>query len=120
MVLLEFQSRVQSLDGGALAELRQFVVGATAARGPHFAIGKRAAGIALVPLVLYNDARRWAAPRSVAVLIDLPPTSPLWARQPALTPLVIDIGAYEAADLQRRPSLAARLSNWSSFGTWSG
>ena len=45
----------------------------------------------------------------MAALIDLPPASPLWARHQALTPLVIDIGAYEAADLQRRPSLAARL-----------
>ena len=74
--------------------------------------GRIAAGGLLppvLPIVIYNGDPRWAMPLSLHELIDLSAESPFWPWQPALRYHIIDEGAYPAAELAGRGSLAALL-----------
>ncbi len=61
------------------------------------------------PVVIYNGDPRWHAPDALAPLIALPEGSPLWQWQPGMRHRVIDEGAFAAADLAGRDTLAALL-----------
>jgi hypothetical protein len=56
----------------------------------------------VLPIVLYNGDKRWAAPLSLHELVGLAEGSPLWEWQPAIRYYIIDEGSYEDADLAQR------------------
>jgi len=63
---------------------------------------------AVLPVVLYNGARRWHAPVELAELIQLPP--PGFERfQPNQQFLLIDEGAFDPDELDPASSLAAGI-----------
>jgi hypothetical protein len=71
---------------------------------------KASAGLPpLMLIVLYNGTRRWTAPRELAGLIDLSPTSELWRWQPQVRYHLLDMGAFTTAELAQRTGLAALL-----------
>ena len=63
----------------------------------------------ILPVVLYNGDRRWAAPLAVHDLVGLAGDSPLWQWQPAMRYEVVDEGAFAEDDLARRDALVALL-----------
>jgi hypothetical protein len=63
----------------------------------------------VLPVVVYNGDRRWAAPVALHALIGLPEDSPLWRWQPDMRYHMIDEGAFGEADLERRDALPALL-----------
>lgn len=63
----------------------------------------------ILPVVLYNGDRRWAAPLALHDLVGLPETSPLWPWQPAMRYQIVDEGAFGDDDLARREALVALL-----------
>jgi hypothetical protein len=65
----------------------------------------------ILPVVLYNGDRRWAAPLAVQELIGLPGDSLLWQWQPAMRYRLVDEGAYPGEDLAARDALLFRLEN---------
>jgi len=64
---------------------------------------------AILPVVLYNGDRRWAAPLALHELVGLPGDSPLWQWQPAMRYQIVDEGAFPEDDLARRDALLALL-----------
>jgi hypothetical protein len=68
----------------------------------------------VLPVVLYNGDRRWAAPLVLDELVGLPENSPLWRWQPNMRYHMVDEGAFGDEDLAGRdtlPSLLFRLEN---------
>ena len=63
----------------------------------------------VLPVVLYNVDRRWAAPVALHDLIGLPGDSPLWQWQPGMRYHLIDEGQFSDDDLEKRDTLAALL-----------
>ena len=63
----------------------------------------------ILPVVLYNGDRRWAAPLALHELVGLPGNSPLWQWQPAMSYQIVDEGAFPEDDLARRDALPALL-----------
>ena len=63
----------------------------------------------ILPVVLYNGERRWAAPLALHELIGLTEDSPLWRWQPAMRYQIVDEGAFAEDDLARREALVALL-----------
>ena len=63
----------------------------------------------ILPVVLYNGDRRWAAPLALHELVGLPRNSPLWQWQPAISYQIVDEGAFPEDDLARRDALPALL-----------
>ena len=63
----------------------------------------------ILPVVLYNGDRRWAAPLALHDLVGLPGNSPLWQWQPAMSYQIVDEGAFPEDDLARRDALPALL-----------
>ena len=63
----------------------------------------------VLPVVLYNGDRRWAAPLALRDLVGLPGNSPLWSWQPGMCYRVVDEGAFPEDDLARRDALLALL-----------
>jgi Putative transposase, YhgA-like/Domain of unknown function (DUF4351) len=63
----------------------------------------------ILPVVLYNGDRRWAAPLALHDLVELPGDSPLWQWQPTMRYEVVDEGAFPEDDLVRRDALVALL-----------
>jgi len=63
----------------------------------------------ILPVVLYNGDRRWAAPLALDQLLGLPHDSPLWQWQPAMRYQMVDEGAFAEDDLARRDVLLALL-----------
>jgi hypothetical protein len=63
----------------------------------------------ILPVVLYNGDRRWAAPLALSELVGLPEGSPLWPWQPAMRYQIVDEGAFPEDDLARRDGLLALL-----------
>jgi len=63
----------------------------------------------ILPVVLYNGDRRWAAPLALHELVGLPGNSPLWQWQPAMSCQIVDKGAFAEDDLARRDALLALL-----------
>jgi len=63
----------------------------------------------VLPVVLYNGDRRWAAPLTLHELIGLPETSPLWRWQPNMRYYMVDEGGFSEADLAARDALPALL-----------
>jgi hypothetical protein len=63
----------------------------------------------ILPVVLYNGDRRWAAPLAMHELVGLPANSPLWQWQPAMSYQIVDEGAFPEDDLARRDALLALL-----------
>lgn len=68
----------------------------------------------ILPVVLYNGDRPWAAPLALRDLVGLPADSPLWRWQPDMRYHLVDEGAFGDADLEQRdtlPALLFRLEN---------
>jgi Putative transposase, YhgA-like/Domain of unknown function (DUF4351) len=63
----------------------------------------------ILPVVLYNGDRRWAAPVVLRELVGLSDDSPLWQWQPAMRYQVVDEGAFPEDDLAGRDALLALL-----------
>jgi hypothetical protein len=63
----------------------------------------------ILPVVLYNGDRRWAAPLALHDLVGLPGDSPLWPWQPAMRYQIVDEGAFAEDDLAARDALLALL-----------
>jgi hypothetical protein len=63
----------------------------------------------ILPIVLYNGDRRWAAPLALSELVGLSGDSPLWRWQPAMRYQIVDEGAFPEDDLARRDALLALL-----------
>jgi hypothetical protein len=63
----------------------------------------------ILPVVLYNGDRRWAAPLALHDLVGLPPNSPLWQWQPTVSYQIVDEGAFAEDDLAKRDALLALL-----------
>jgi hypothetical protein len=63
----------------------------------------------ILPVVLYNGDRRWAAPLALHELVGLSGDSPLWQWQPAMRYQIVDEGAFPEDDLARREALLALL-----------
>jgi hypothetical protein len=63
----------------------------------------------ILPVVLYNGDRRWAAPLALQALVGLPDASPLWQWQPAMRYQIVDEGAFPEDDLAGRDALLALL-----------
>jgi hypothetical protein len=63
----------------------------------------------ILPVVLYNGDRRWAAPLALHDLVGLRGDSPLWRWQPTMRYEVVDEGAFPEEDLARRDALVALL-----------
>jgi hypothetical protein len=63
---------------------------------------------AVLPIVLYNGARRWRAPADVSSLLN-EPCHGLESYRPSLRYLLIDESAYDDADLAGRDNLVAVL-----------
>lgn len=63
----------------------------------------------ILPVVLYNGDRRWAAPLALRDLVGLAEGSPLWQWQPAMRYQIVDEGAFPEDDLARRDALLALL-----------
>jgi hypothetical protein len=63
----------------------------------------------ILPVVLYNGDRRWAAPLALHDLVGLPANSPLWQWQPTVSYQIVDEGAFAEDDLARRDALLALL-----------
>ena len=63
----------------------------------------------ILPVVLYNGDRRWAAPLTLRDLVGLPGDSPLWPWQPAMRYQLVDEGAFAEDDLAQRDALLALL-----------
>lgn len=63
----------------------------------------------VLPLVLYNGDRRWAAPLRLHELIGLPENAPLWRWQPDLRYHLVDEGAFTGEDLAKRDALVSLL-----------
>jgi hypothetical protein len=63
----------------------------------------------ILPVVLYNGDRRWAAPLALRELVGLSGDSPLWQWQPAMRYQIVDEGAFPEDDLARRDALLALL-----------
>lgn len=63
----------------------------------------------ILPVVLYNGDRRWAAPLALRELILLPGDLPLWLWQPSMRYQIVDEGAFTEDDLARRDALLALL-----------
>jgi hypothetical protein len=63
----------------------------------------------VLPVVLYNGDRRWAAPLALHALIGLPENSPLWQWQPHMAYHMVDEGAFSDDDLDGRDALPALL-----------
>ena len=63
----------------------------------------------VLPLVLYNGARRWTAPLSLGELVGLPEGSPLWPMQPQARYHIIDEGAIPDDELAKRDTLTSLL-----------
>ena len=53
----------------------------------------------ILPVVLYNGDRRWAAPLALHQLVGLSGDSPLWPCQPAMRYQIVDEGAFPEDDL---------------------
>ena len=69
----------------------------------------------VLPVVLYNGDRRWAAPLALHELVGLPENSPLWRWQPHMRYHMIDEGAFGDDDLAGRDTLPALLFRLESF-----
>jgi Putative transposase, YhgA-like/Domain of unknown function (DUF4351) len=68
----------------------------------------------VLPVVLYNGDRRWAAPLVLHELVGLPENSPLWHLQPNMRYHMVDEGTFGDEDLAGRdtlPALLFRLEN---------
>ena len=63
----------------------------------------------ILPVVLYNGDRRWAAPLALHDLVGLPANSPLWHWQPTASYQIVDEGAFAEDDLAKREALLALL-----------
>jgi hypothetical protein len=63
----------------------------------------------ILPVVLYNGDRRWAAPLALRDLVGLAGDSPLWRWQPAMSYHIVDEGAFPEDDLAGRDALLALL-----------
>ena len=63
----------------------------------------------ILPVVLYNGDRRWAAPLALHDLVGLPANSPLWQWQPTASYQIVDEGAFAEDDLAKREALLALL-----------
>jgi hypothetical protein len=63
----------------------------------------------ILPVVLYNGDRRWAAPLALRELVGLPENSPLWRWQPNMRYHMVDEGAFGDDDLAGRDTLPALL-----------
>lgn len=63
----------------------------------------------VLPVVLYNGDRRWAAPLVLNELVGLPGNSPLWRWQPHMRYHTTDEGAFGDEDLAARDALPALL-----------
>jgi Putative transposase, YhgA-like/Domain of unknown function (DUF4351) len=63
----------------------------------------------ILPVVLYNGDRRWAAPLSLHELVGLADHSPLWPWQPVMRYQIVDEGGFAEDDLARRDALLALL-----------
>ena len=62
----------------------------------------------VLPIVLYNGDARWKSPTNVAALVAQSPEE-LEAFRPRVEYLLLDEGAYPAAELEALPSPVARL-----------
>ena len=69
----------------------------------------------VLPVVLYNGDRRWAAPLALNELVGLPENSPLWRWQPHMRYHMVDEGAFGDEDLAGRETLPALLFRLESF-----
>ena len=69
----------------------------------------------VLPVVLYNGDRRWAAPLALNELVGLPENSPLWRWQPHMRYHMVDEGAFGDEDLAERETLPALLFRLESF-----
>jgi Putative transposase, YhgA-like len=56
----------------------------------------------VLPVVLYNGDRRWAAPLALNELVGLPENSPLWRWQLHMRNQIVDEGAFGDEDLAGR------------------
>ena len=63
----------------------------------------------ILPVVLYNGDRRWAAPLALHELVGLQGDSPLWQWQPGMRYQIVDEGAFPEDDLAGRDALLALL-----------
>jgi hypothetical protein len=63
----------------------------------------------ILPVVLYNGDRHWAAPLALRDLIGLPGETQLWRWQPAMRYQIADEGAFTEDDLASRDALLALL-----------
>jgi len=63
----------------------------------------------ILPVVLYNGDRRWAAPLVLRELVGLSEDSPLWQWQPAMRYQIVDEGAFTEDNLAGRDALLALL-----------
>jgi hypothetical protein len=63
----------------------------------------------ILPVVLHNGDRDWAAPLALNELIGLPGDSPLWQWQPAMRYQIVDESAFPEDDLAGRDALVALL-----------
>jgi hypothetical protein len=63
----------------------------------------------VLPVVVYNGDRRWAAPLALHELVGLPENSPLWRWQPDTRYHIVDEGAFGDDDLEGRDTLPALL-----------
>jgi hypothetical protein len=69
----------------------------------------------VLPVVLYNGDRRWAAPLALNELVGLPENSPLWRWQPRMRYHMVDEGAFGDEDLAGRDTLLTLLFRLESF-----
>jgi len=63
----------------------------------------------VLPIVVYNGERPWSAPCGTDGLFAVPDTSPLHLWQPLCRSYLLDMSAFEPADLKRRQTLASLL-----------
>jgi len=63
----------------------------------------------VLPVVVYNGDRRWAAPLVLHELVGLPENSSLWRWQPNVRYHMVDEGAFGDDDLAGRDTLLALL-----------
>jgi Putative transposase, YhgA-like len=66
----------------------------------------------VLPVVLYNGDRRWAAPLALNELVGLPENSPLWRWQPQMRYHMVDEGAFGDDDWQGATHCQRCCSGW--------
>jgi hypothetical protein len=104
-LLVEFQSRVERFMAVRLMSYVSALYLDLIDRG-ELAPGRRLPLV--IPLVIYNGASRWRAPRQLSELIE-PAEPAVRAYVPQLLYRVIDQGSYAPEDLEKREGLTALL-----------